>query len=114
MKKSIAFGVLALLVLMVLSASIYIVNEDEVAVVKNLGKITSVVVNPGEKEIVSANLVENGMHNVTISDLKGLHFKIPVIQTVEKYTAKYLTYTSLPERVNTSDSRPVEVQMYAT
>lgn len=109
MKNTIITVVVAVILLILVSSSFYIVNEDEVAVVKNIGRIVSVVVNPGDKEDVQNNLGGD----ITVSDTKGLHFKIPFIQTVETYTSKYLTYTSLPEKVNTSDSRRVEVRMYA-
>lgn len=113
MKKTIGFVIVLFVILIAVSSSIYIVNEDEVAVVRTLGRIVSVVVNPGEKEMVEANYEDTGLSTVIVNDTKGLHFKIPFIQTVETYTAKYLTYTSLPEKVNTSDSRRVQVQMYA-
>lgn len=113
MRKSAVLSVLIVVALLLLSSSIYIVNEDEVAVIKTVGRIVSVVVNPGEQALVKENLGDTSLANIRISDQKGLHFKLPFFQTVDKYSAKYLTYTSLPERVNTADSRRVEVQMYA-
>jgi len=113
MKKSAVVSILIVLALLLFSSSIYVVNEDEVAVTKTLGRIVAVVVSPGEEGIVKENLGNTQLANIRITDQKGLHFKIPFFQTVEKYTAKYLTYTSLPQKVNTADSRRVEVQMYA-
>jgi membrane protease subunit HflC len=42
-----------------------------------------------------------------------LHFKIPFIQNVDIYTAKYLTYKSQEEIINTKDDKRIEIQMYA-
>jgi membrane protease subunit HflC len=113
MKKSIGFAIFLVVVFVLLSSSFYIVNEDEVALVKTFGKVVSVVTNPGDKQMVEENYVGTEWANVKVSDTKGLKFKIPIAQTVEKYTSKYLTYKSLKETVNTVDGRRVDVMMYA-
>lgn len=112
MKKIIIVAILALVAIIGLGSSVYIVNEDEVATIKSLGKIVGVVVEARDAEIVKKNLEANGM-NVEVKSEKGLHFKIPFIQTVDKFTAKYLTYISNQETINTRDSRRIEIQMYA-
>lgn len=111
--KKIVLAVLALLIVIGASSSLYVVNEDEVAVVKTLGRIEAVVVNPEDSDVVAQNLAGTELASIAIKSQKGLQVKIPFVQTVEKYTSKYQTYTSLPERVNTADSRRVEIQMYA-
>jgi len=112
MKKTIIVAIIALIAIIGLGSSIYIVNEDEVATIKSLGKIVGVVVEARDADTVKSNLETNGM-NVTVISEKGLHFKIPFIQTVDKFTAKYLTYISNQETINTKDSRRIEIQMYA-
>lgn len=112
MKKTIIAIILALVAVFGLASSLYIVNEDEVATIKTLGKIVAVVVETKDASIVTENLETNGM-NVTVIPEKGLHFKIPFIQTVDKFSAKYLTYISNQETINTRDSRRLEIQMYA-
>jgi len=112
MKKMI-IPIIGVLALILISSSLYTVKEDEVAVIKTLGKVVAVVVNVTDTELVNENLIANNQVGVEVNSEKGLHFKIPFIQTVEKYTAKYLTYTSTTERINTADSRRVEIQMYA-
>lgn len=112
MKRNIILVVLALVALLALSSSIYIVNEDEVATIKSLGRIVAVVTEARDAEVVSENLKANGM-NIRMIPNKGLHFKIPFIQSVDKFTAKYLTYVSNQETINTKDSRRIEIQMYA-
>lgn len=91
----------------------YTVAEDEVAVVKTMGKIVKVIIdNTEDIHKVENNLRDKG-YNVIITSQKGIHFKLPFIQTVNKYSSKYLTYTSVKETINTFDSRKIDVQMYA-
>jgi len=115
MKKytGITLGVITFIALIVLSNSMYIVYEDEVAVVKAFGKMVSVVVSPLDEPIVANNLELDNNKDIKIITEKGLHFKIPFINSVEKYTAKYLTYTSEQPLINTKDERRIVIQMYA-
>lgn len=113
MNKSIVGTIVVILLLMVASSSFYIVNEDEVAVTKVFSEVRSVVISPTDVEGVEANLAERGLTNIRVVSQKGLQFKIPIIETVEKYSAKYLTYISNEELINTADSRRVTIQMYA-
>lgn len=115
MKKfaGIAFGIIVFIGLIVLSNSIYIVYEDEVAVVKAFGKMVSVVVSPLDEDVIARNLELNDNQEIQIISEKGLHFKVPFINSVEKYSAKYLTYTSEQPLINTKDERRIVIQMYA-
>lgn len=113
MKKSIIAFVIIVLGLIALGSSIYIVNEDEVAVVSTLGKIVEVVINEQDLDLVKSNLVDNNREHIKIIDTKGLHFKIPFIQSINKYTSKYLTYKSREEIINTKDDKRIEIAMYA-
>lgn len=115
MKKllGISFGIIALIAIIVLSNSFYIVKEDEVAVVKNLGKKIAVVIDAQDETVVKHNIERNEYKGITVYTEKGLHSKIPFIQTVQIYSAKYLTYISNTELINTKDERRIEIQMYA-
>lgn len=116
MKKKIGIGVLVvvlLLALIGLSSSYYIINADEVAVVKQLNKKVATIILATDQNVVEQNLEKNNYQNVEVITEKGLHFKIPFIQSVNKFSSKYLTYTSNIERINTKDGRRVEIQMYA-
>lgn len=112
-KRNVVLGVLLVAALVVASMFTYVVREDEVAVVKRLAKITSVVVNGGDQDIVESNLKEMNLSHVAVKEGKGLKFKIPFLNKVEKYTSKYLTYKSLEENINTKDDRQILIQMYA-
>ncbi|NLM13014.1 MAG: hypothetical protein GX209_04635 [Epulopiscium sp.] len=113
MKKWILVVVICFIALAGLNMTAYTVAEDEVAVVKTMGKIVKVIIdNPNDIEQVKKDLMDKG-YNVEVISQKGLHFKLPFIQTINKYSSKYLTYTSVKETINTFDSRKIDVQMYA-
>lgn len=109
----IVFVVVVVLGLFALANSVYIVREDEVAIVKTFGKINNVIIAADDAEDVNNNLKRNNYPNIRVITEKGLHFKRPFIDTVERYSAKYLTYTSNTELINTNDERRIEIEMYA-
>lgn len=114
MKKSgILFLLLVVLAAFLLNASYFIVYEDEVAVLETFGKLTSAIVNSEDLEKVNQNLSVSGYTDISVSTQKGLHFKIPFVQTVRKYSSKYLTYLSNEELINTLDNRRIQIQTYA-
>lgn len=112
MKKKIIIVFLVIALLGIVNSGYYIVREDEVAVLQTFGKITAVVVDAEDVEKVEKNL-ESSNYDVQISRQKGLHFKIPFIQKVQRYTGKYLTYLSDEELINTNDGRRIQIQTYA-
>lgn len=91
----------------------YVVREDEVAVVRRIGNIQKIIINEDDMDIVKANHEVNSTTDITISTHKGLNFKIPFVNTVQKYPAKYLTYTSNQEQINTVDERLLVIQIYS-
>ena len=115
MKRAVGiiFAIIIVLGIFVLVNSLYIVKEDEVAVVKTFGKINNVIIAPDDEGDIRANLERNNYQNIKVISEKGLHFKRPFIDTVDHYTAKYLTYTSNTELINTNDERRIEIEMYA-
>ncbi len=113
MKKMIILAIVIVVLLVGVNSCFYIVYEDETAVVKTFSKVVSVVTNAQDAEFVKQNLIKNEIANVKSINEKGLHFKIPFIQSVEKFTSKYLTYQSNSETINAKDSRRIDIQMYA-
>lgn len=98
----------------VLANSFYIVEPDEVAVVQRFGKITKAVIRQPKEDFVVEGLSNYPtLQNVDLITKRGLLVKAPFVDEVEKYNAKYLTYTSRKETINTSDKRKLDVQMYA-
>lgn len=114
MKKSMKGLIIALVVLafIVFGASTYTVREDQVAVVKRMGSITKVVVGTKDMPVVVKDLQERG-YAPEVTDVKGLHFKLPFFDNVHVYSAKYLTYTSSMETINTFDRRKIDIQMFS-
>lgn len=113
MKRTIILSLLGLFALVLLSSCFYVVNQDQVAVVKSLGRVVSTVVDPMDVSSVQANLDRNEKKNINIIQEKGLHFKVPFVQDIELYDSKFLTYISSQETINTKDNRRIEIQMYA-
>ena len=113
MKKIITGIVLVFILIPIIISSIYIIREDEVGVIQSFGKIKSIVINKDDYDMVKTNLEINQMDNIEIIDTKGIHIKIPFIQTVKKYSSKYLTYKSKYETIETSDRRKIDVQLFA-
>ncbi len=119
MKKIHILVILLFVGLIGISSSMYIIYEDEVAVVKFMGKINQVIVNKKDAQLVIDNIKINEMSkddenpNIRVNTKKGLHFKIPFLQEVKKYDSKYLTYKSRGEQTNTKGGRSIDIQMYA-
>lgn len=113
MKKIIILAVSIVVILIAINSCFYIVYEDETAVIKTLGKIVAVVTNNKDADFVSQNIQNNGSSDIKTIREKGLHFKIPLIQTVDKFTSKYLTYMSTTETINAKDGSRIDIQMYA-
>lgn len=116
MKHFIKLGAafLVLLLFIIGLNSIYIVEPDELAVVQRFGKTVACVVSEGNGEAVAAQIAASPLlEQVKVQDTRGLLFKLPFVDHVDKYTSKYLTYRSQPEIINTSDKRKLDVEMYA-
>lgn len=78
----------ALLALVFLIGSVFVVNESQTALVLNLGKVVR-------------------------SDLKpGLHFKWPVVEDVRKFDRRILSLDDAPERYLTAEKKDVEVDFF--
>ena len=112
-KLKIITGCLAVIIIFLLANSMYIVQPDEVAIVQRLGEITTAVIRQEKEEFVRTG-IDNypALQNVKLITERGLQVKVPFIDQVEKYSAKYLTYTSRKATINTSDKRKLDVQMY--
>ena len=89
--KSMAFlGVLAILALVVLSSSAYVVNEKEQVVITQFGK-------PVGKPITEA----------------GLYFKMPFIQKVHFFDKRWLEWDGDANQVTTKDKKYIWIDTYA-
>ncbi|MDW7662521.1 MAG: protease modulator HflC [Bacillota bacterium] len=115
-KKNMRFVGLLFVVILIgilLSNSFYIVKEDEVATVRELGEIKKIIVDATNVEAQKQNERDPRFKDVVVDTTKGLKFKIPFITTVEKDTSKIITYISNTAKINTQDKIKYEINMYA-
>lgn len=106
--------ILLAVAVIVLSQSIYIVREDEVASIRVLGDIKKIVVSPDhEADAQAQSSLDKRFEGVQIDTVKGLKFMIPFITTVEKNSAKLNTYISNTAKINTRDKIKYDIDIYA-
>lgn len=111
--KLIAVGIIVIALVVLLANSFYIVREDEVATVRELGEVKRIVVDATNVDAQLQNDLDSRFKDVVIDTNKGLKFKMPFITTVEKDTSKLLTYVSSMAKINTKDKIKYEISMYA-
>ncbi len=106
--------VLLVAAVVILSQSLYIVREDEVATIRVLGEIKQIVVAPdNEADAVAQSSLDKRFEGVPIDTSKGLKLMIPFITTVEKNSAKLNTYISNTAKINTRDKIKYDIDIYA-
>ncbi|KLD71772.1 protease modulator HflC [Xanthomonas pisi] len=88
MKNSLVIG-LIVAVLLTLMGSVFVVREDQTAMVLNLGRVVR-------------------------ADLKpGLHFKIPVVESVRVFDRRFQVLDTAPARYFTAEQKDVSVDFFA-
>ena len=86
--RNILIGIVAALILLLVSDGIFSVHQAERAVLLRFGAVTRTDIEP------------------------GLHFKIPIAEKVLKFDAKILTLDSRPERYYTLEKKPLIVDSF--
>ncbi|MCC4600575.1 protease modulator HflC [Xanthomonas melonis] len=88
MKNSLVIG-LIIAVLLTLMGSVFVVREDQTAMVLNLGRVVR-------------------------ADLKpGLHFKIPMVESVRVFDRRFQVLDTAPARYFTAEQKDVSVDFFA-
>jgi membrane protease subunit HflC len=110
--------IVALVVLLgLLSASMYIVDETEQAVVTQFGKPIRVIVNPIEgrdEEALLAQLkARYAEEKIAVSEGAGLRFRLPLIQNVKRFERRLLRWNGYPEQIPTKDKKYIWVDCTA-
>ncbi|GHV05542.1 protein HflC [Clostridia bacterium] len=108
MKKWIIAGVAVLAIIILAGNSFFILREDESAIVQRFGRITSMHVQKSEVEseqALAAQMEASGYGYVKTHVGAGLKVKIPFIDSLTKYTHKYMTYDTTPRQVITKDKK---------
>lgn len=87
--KTSAIVALIVAVLLALMGSVFVVREDQTAMVLNLGRVVR-------------------------ADLKpGLHFKLPIVETARLFDRRFRIMDTTPERYFTSEQKDVSVDFFA-
>ncbi len=100
-------GVVAVLLVIIFSASTFTVNEQQQAVITRFGEIVRIVVDP---DIYSG---PSEYENIKVVEGKGLFFRVPFIDKVEQFDSWLYTYVSDSELVNTADKKQYYITMFA-
>lgn len=111
--KSFILIVLVVAALVLVSQSVYIVREDEVAVIREFGEIKKIVISENLDIAKEQSKLDSRFNEVKIDTSKGLKFKIPFITTVETDNAKLITYVSNTAKINTKDKIKYDIDIYA-
>jgi membrane protease subunit HflC len=111
-------AIVALVVLVVfLSASMYVVDETEQAVVTQFGKPVRVIVNPIEGRDTQKVLTElknkYGKEGIAVAEGAGLRFKMPFIQNIREFQRRLLRWNGYPEQIPTKDKKYILVDSTA-
>jgi len=111
-------GVLvAILAVVLLSESMYIVGESEQAVVSRFGVIKKLILNLSND--FHTDYADQLAGEITMNDDvektygSGLHFKVPFVDKVETYSGRLFTYVSSSEVVNTAEKKQYYITTYA-
>lgn len=97
--------VLALIVGILLYSSLFTLPQYETAVVNRFGNLIAVYV-PGSGEEVSKELKASGRFaGVKVVEGAGLHWKMPFVDDVIKYSYRLLTYDTSPQQVLANDGK---------
>ena len=88
MKSPLWIG-LAVAVLLGLLGSVFVVREDQTAMVLNLGKVVRADIKP------------------------GLHFKLPLVETVRVFDRRFQVLATAPARYFTAEQKDVSVDFFA-
>ncbi|MBR4878940.1 MAG: hypothetical protein IKU13_03830, partial [Clostridia bacterium] len=104
--KKILLPVLLLAAIFLLSNSIFIVNEYESAIVKRFGHIEIVYVKDNAQNVIDTTAkYYPALSGTKVIEGTGLHFKMPFVDQVTKYSNRLLTYDTAPQQVITSDKK---------
>lgn len=112
--KSLAFMAGGIIILFViLSSFMFTVGQREQVVVTQFDKIIRVVVDDVNEPTIAALKSDPRFAGVKIEQGKGLFFKIPLIQKVQRFSNMLLTYDTQAEDVFTLDKKTIVLDNFA-
>jgi len=116
-RKTVLAAIILVVLLILLSESLFVVGESEQASVSRFGVIKRLILNDGNDfhdvyaEQLKDELTTSG--DVKISFGSGLQFKLPFVDKVEKYSGRLYTYISNSEKVNTLEKKQYYITTFA-
>ncbi len=114
---SAAMVALVVIAVIILSASLYTVDETEQAVVTQFGKPVRVIINPIEgprkEELVKKLRAEYAKEDISVAEGAGLRFKAPFIQAVRRFDRRLLRWNGYREEIPTKDLKYIWVDSTA-
>ena len=113
--RTVLIAVIAILALILFSESVFIVGEAEQALVSRFGVIKRIITDNNFHEKYAEQLKDEitSSGSVKMQVGSGLHFKVPFIDKVEKYSSRLYTYISDSEVVNTLEKKQYYITTYA-
>lgn len=117
-KSFLAGATLSIAGLLAASSSTYIIDEKEQAVITRFGQPVRIIVGStiGKednryKDLMRWNEKEKAVGK--ISSGAGLYFKLPLIETVNRFEDRVIEYDSAPTDVVTKDKNKIRIDNYA-
>lgn len=108
---------MAVLVIVILICSIYVVDQTEQAVVTQFGKPVKIIINPIEgrraEEIQNRLKAKYEDEGIAVSMDAGIRLKIPFIQKVNRFERRLLRWNGYPEQIPTRDKKYIWIDSTA-
>ncbi len=104
--KLILFLVGALLVIIVLSGSLFQLREGEVALIQRFGRIEAIYVKE-PTDYLTQQLAKDNQSQIPVYAGTGLKFKMPFLDNVIKYSSMLITYDTASHQVITKDKKKI-------
>ncbi len=102
---------------LVLSSSIYVVDQSQQALVTQFGKPVRVIINPIEgpqrQQTLQKLRDRYAAEGISVAEGAGLRFKVPFVQSVRKFERRLLRWNGYPEQIPTKDKKYIWVDCTA-
>lgn len=102
-----------LVLIFMLSSFMFTVGEREQVIVTQFDKITRVIVDDINEPSIKELKNSPRFADVKIQQGKGLFFKVPFIQSVERFSNQLLTYDTSAEELYTRDKKTILLDNFA-
>ncbi|MCX7843089.1 MAG: protease modulator HflC [Clostridia bacterium] len=112
-KPFITLFVAFILLAVLFNSFTFTVDEREQVIVKQFNEVVKVIVDEKTKELEDSIRKVSQLSNVKILFGKGIYFKVPFLQTTEKFTNMLLTYDTESREVITRDKKKLVLDNYA-